>query len=78
MRPFYPHPLYGNPLYRRQAHRARPCPVAERSSKDAFWLPMPLFMGNEDDAADAARAIAKVHRAFRHSSPRVTNGSAAG
>ena len=77
VRPFYPHPLYRNPLYRKQPYRVRPCPVAERSSRDAFWLPMNLFMGTDADAADAARAIVKVHRAFRDSEASETNGSAA-
>ena len=27
--PFYPHPLYGNPLYREGGCRVEPCPVAE-------------------------------------------------
>lgn len=65
VRPFYPHPLYRNPLFRDHAHRIEPCPVAEQSSKDSFWLPMSLFMGSEDDAADIARAIKKIHAAVK-------------
>ena len=76
VRPFYPHPLYANTLFRQMPHRALPCPVAEQSTRDAFWLPLRVFMGTQEDAADAARAIAKVHRAARRRQR--TNGSAAG
>ena len=75
VRPFYPHPLYANPLYERLPHRALPCPVAEQATKDSFWLPMQLFMGTEEDAADAARAIKKVHQACQASTPSRTNGT---
>lgn len=77
VRPFYPHPLYANPLYRKQPHRSLPCPVAEQSTQDAFWLPMALFMGSAEDAADAARAVGKVHRAFLGAHSPNANGSAA-
>lgn len=77
VRPFYPHPLYSNPLYRQQPHRAMPCPAAENATLDSFWLPMTLFMGTEQDALDAARAIEKVHRAYRPGKPGAENGSAA-
>ncbi len=77
VRPFYPHTLYENPLYRLQPHRALPCPVAEHATRDSFWLPMNLFMGTEEDAMDAARAIAKVHRAFKPRKSHRVNGSAA-
>ncbi len=78
IRPFYPHPLYANPLYRNLPHRQLPCPVAEQASRDSFWLPLRLFMGTEEDAADAARAIAKVHLAFKARKEPPANGSAAG
>ena len=77
VRSFYPHALYANPLFDRQPHRVLPCPVAEAATHDAFWLPMNIFMGSADDAADAARAIAKVHDAYRRSGSAKTNGSAA-
>ena len=77
VRPFYPHPLYRNPLYRQQPHRALPCPVAEQATVDSFWLPMNLFMGTEEDAMDAAWAIAKVHRACRPRKSSPVNGSSA-
>lgn len=37
--PFYPHTLYQNELYRRGGCRVMPCPAAEASIHDAFWLP---------------------------------------
>lgn len=75
VRPFYPHPLYKNPLYRLQPHRALRCPVAEQATRDSFWLPMNLFMGSQEDAMDAALAIAKVHQAFKPRKPQQLNGS---
>ncbi len=74
VRPFYPHALYANPLFDRQPHRALPCPVAEAASRDAFWLPMNVFMGSAEDAADAAKAIAKVHEAYKRRRTARTNG----
>jgi dTDP-4-amino-4,6-dideoxygalactose transaminase len=38
--PFYPHTLYGNPLYQKGGCRVEPCPVAEACIYDAFWLPI--------------------------------------
>ena len=78
VRPFYPHPLYRNPLFRQQPHRACQCPAAEQACRDSFWLPMRVFSGTGGDAADAARAIAKIHRVFRPRRASSTNGSAAG
>ncbi len=66
VRPFYPHPLYRNAAFEDKPHRALRCPVAERASLDSFWLPMRLFMGAAEDAADVSRAITKLHEAFRH------------
>lgn len=64
-RPFYPHPLYGNPMFRELPHRLEPCPVAERACKDSFWLPQRVLMGSEDDTVDIARAIAKIYEAVK-------------
>ena len=75
VRPFYPHPLYANPVFRKWPHRSLPCPVAEQLARDSFWIPMRVFMGSEDDAADAGRAIVKVYRALKPGSRRSTNGS---
>ncbi len=78
VRPFYPHPLYANPVFRQLPHRAVPCPVAERAAQDSFWLPLRLFMGTEEDAADAARAIRKVFEAVKPRRPGAVNGSPSG
>ena len=50
--PFYPHPLYANPLYQRGGCRVEPCPVAEQCVRDAFWLPHRVLLGSEEDTAD--------------------------
>ncbi len=78
VRPFYPHPLYANPVFLDLPHRAMSCPVAESATRDSFWLPLRLFMGTEQDAEDAARAIRKVHEAVRPRRKGAVNGSAAG
>jgi dTDP-4-amino-4,6-dideoxygalactose transaminase len=52
--PFYPHPLYGNPLYRAGGCRVEPCPVAEACVLDAFWFPHRLLLGSDDDARELA------------------------
>ncbi len=78
IRPFYPHPLPANPVFRNLPHRALSCPVAERATLDSFWLPLPLFMGTEDDVADAARAIRKVHEAVKPRRGARVNGSPSG
>lgn len=61
--PFYPHPLYGNPIYRSGGCRVEPCPVAEECVRDAFWLPHRALMGSEDTTRAIAGAIRKLHRA---------------
>jgi dTDP-4-amino-4,6-dideoxygalactose transaminase len=55
--PFYPHTLYENPAYREAACRIRPCPVAERSIRDAFWLPHRVLLADEDTIRQVADAI---------------------
>ena len=56
--PFYPHPLYGNPLYRERKNcRVMPCPNAEARIKDAFWVPHRALLGDEDDSMKLAEAI---------------------
>jgi dTDP-4-amino-4,6-dideoxygalactose transaminase len=64
-RPFYPHPLYANPMFRDLPHRIDPCPVAERACQDSFWLPQRVLMGSEEDTLDIARAIAKIYEAVK-------------
>ncbi len=72
-RPFYPHPLYANPMFRELPHRVEPCPVAERACKDSFWLPQRVLMGDEKDTLDIAAAIAKIYEVVK---PKPKNGAA--
>jgi dTDP-4-amino-4,6-dideoxygalactose transaminase len=58
--PFYPHPLYGNPLYREGGCRVEPCPVAEACIGDAFWLPHRALLGDEQTTREIAGAIIKA------------------
>jgi dTDP-4-amino-4,6-dideoxygalactose transaminase len=46
--PFYPHPLYGNPMYENGGCRVEPCPVAESCIEDAFWFPHRVLMSDEE------------------------------
>jgi dTDP-4-amino-4,6-dideoxygalactose transaminase len=55
--PFYPHPLYGNPLYLEGGCRVEPCPVAEACVRDAFWFPHRVLMGDEETTREIAAAI---------------------
>lgn len=55
--PFYPHPLYGNPMYAGGGCRVEPCPAAEECVRDAFWLPCRALMGDEETTRAIARAI---------------------
>lgn len=54
---YYPHTLYQNPLYRNSAARVMPCPIAEESIRDAFWLPHRLFLADETTIHEAAEMI---------------------
>ena len=72
--PFYPHPLYKNPMYETLAHRVEPCPVAEQVCRDSFWFPLRTLMGSKEDALDIIRAIDKVHQAYK---PATLGGEAA-
>ena len=58
--PFYPHPLYGNPFYRRGNCRVEPCPVAEASIRDAFWLPHRALLGDEETTREVAAALRRA------------------
>jgi hypothetical protein len=60
--PFYPHPLYGNPLYQEGGCRVEPCPVAEACIGDAFWLPHRALLGDEETTREIAGAIRIVAR----------------
>ncbi len=55
--PFYPHTLYQNPLYRELPNRVMPCPVAEASIHDAFWLPHRVLLGDEALTRELAAGI---------------------
>ena len=57
--PFYPHPLYGNPMYTSGAAacRVEPCPNTEACIKDAFWIGFRALMGDEDLTREVARAV---------------------
>lgn len=58
--PFYPHPLYGNALYRKWPCRVEPCPVAEARVRDAFWLPHRVLMGDEETTRAVAAALRRA------------------
>jgi dTDP-4-amino-4,6-dideoxygalactose transaminase len=58
--PFYPHPLYGNPLYLAGGCRVEPCPVAEACVQDAFWFPHRLLLGSDVDAGELAGILCGV------------------
>ncbi len=69
--PFYPHPLYGNPLYLNGGCRVEPCPVAEACIHDAFWLPHRVLLADDSamaEVADLLRAAAHgpLHAGLRH------------
>lgn len=65
VRPFYPHTLQKNPLYRTTPKRALPCPVAEQACKDSFWLPQRVFLGSEADTLDVTTAIRKIYEVYK-------------
>lgn len=46
--PFYPHALYGNPMYAAGGCRVLPCPVAEACVRDAFWFPHRVLMSGPE------------------------------
>jgi dTDP-4-amino-4,6-dideoxygalactose transaminase len=55
--PFYPHTLYGNPLYRSGGCRVEPCPVAEACIRDAFWLPHRVLLAEEETIREIAAVV---------------------
>jgi len=63
--PFYPHPLYGNPLYQRDNCRVEPCPVAEACIRDAFWLPHRALLGDEETTREIAAVMRESCRTTR-------------
>ena len=55
--PFYPHTLYANPLYQHTPCRVMPCPVAEQSLADAFWLPHRVLLADQSTIRQVAAVI---------------------
>lgn len=56
--PFYPHTLYGNPVYESRASCiVHECPVAEQSIRDAFWLPHRVLMADEETTVEIGKVI---------------------
>jgi dTDP-4-amino-4,6-dideoxygalactose transaminase len=57
--PFYPHTLYGNPLYTSgdAPCRVMPCPNAEACINDAFWIGFRALMGDEATTREVARVV---------------------
>jgi dTDP-4-amino-4,6-dideoxygalactose transaminase len=60
--PFYPHPLYANPVYQGSGCRVEPCPVAEECVRDAFWLPHRVLLSDAEGMAELASVIRSVRR----------------
>ena len=54
---FYPHTLYENPVYRSGGCRVMPCPTAESSILDAFWLPHRVLLADEATILEVAGVI---------------------
>jgi dTDP-4-amino-4,6-dideoxygalactose transaminase len=61
--PFYPHPLYGNPLYAGGTAPCRvlPCPQAEAYIADAFWIGFRALMADEETTRRIARLTTLQH-----------------
>lgn len=57
--PFYPHPLYANPMYTdgSNACRTEPCPHTEAAIGDAFWIGFRALMGDPETTRQVARAV---------------------
>jgi len=55
--PFYPHTLYGNPMYREGCCRVQPCPVSEACIQDAFWFPHRVLLADADTIREIAALI---------------------
>ena len=59
--PFYPFPLYGNPLYRLAGScRVTDCPMAEAYVNDAFWLPHRVLLSERETIQEIAEIILKI------------------
>ena len=61
--PFYPHPLYRNPLYQLGANcRVLPCLNAEACVSDAFWLPHRVLLAEAETIYEVAEVIRRCFR----------------
>jgi dTDP-4-amino-4,6-dideoxygalactose transaminase len=60
--PFYPHPLYGNPMYQGGGCRVEPCPVSEACIRDAFWFPHRVLLADEETILEIAAVIRYLAR----------------
>jgi dTDP-4-amino-4,6-dideoxygalactose transaminase len=59
--PFYPFPLYGNPLYQQGAVcRVLPCPNAEAYVNDAFWFPHRVLLANSETIEEVAQIVRRA------------------
>jgi dTDP-4-amino-4,6-dideoxygalactose transaminase len=64
--PFYPFPLYRNPLYQQEEScRITPCPVAEACIQDAFWLPHRILLAEPDTVEQIAKLVRAILRKER-------------
>lgn len=73
-KPTYPHPLYRNPLFGREARQAARCegwrwsqayetlnlPESERVCRDGVWLSHNVFLGDRRDVEDIFTALRKL------------------
>jgi dTDP-4-amino-4,6-dideoxygalactose transaminase len=63
--PFYPHPLYGNPMYAGDGCRVEPCPVAEACIQDAFWFPHRVLMSEAETIRALIFTVKHIAGGFR-------------
>lgn len=61
--PFYPFPLYRNPLYQQEEScRITPCPVAEAYIGDAFWFPHRVLLAEPETIEQIAALVRAILR----------------
>jgi dTDP-4-amino-4,6-dideoxygalactose transaminase len=59
--PFYPFPLYQNPVYEHGAAcRVLPCPNAEAHVEDAFWFPHRVLLASRDTLEQVAQVVRRA------------------
>ncbi len=61
-KPFYPHTLYANPVYRNDHAPCRvlDCSNAEARIHDAFWLPHQVFLADDETINNVANEIRRL------------------